>query len=627
MAYNHLLAEGSPITAPHIEAQYFLPMVDRILEPQTIAHFVGFAFGYALPDGSRAPWIPSLNESESIFFRSEDGTQPPIMTSIMSRIGSAEDGSRLTVVGKNIHSLKSRLWEGIAPFSEEMWEAQGLDLGFEKEGKFEEACEHLSAVVAVFEYLNTAEVQANLRETFNLIYAHWEGLDSKINEKRKESAEKSISLAGLWTIYMENHFKVMTNLAHQWVTRKVDELRAPILTALLEHENPIGIPDAVQWKLTNGLHLLLEVSVRADYTILIPMDGYKGYTQTPLADEMNTREPGLHSPDITERKKYYPQRLKTRSHQIMIEKMLARIDRGENTREQSSGESYYESAMDQVEAQREVRKELRGEDWDKEIRETWISAILKGVEQGGDDEEGKVMEEGFAIYRLTYGQGEDEWSDFVKRLEGDINTWGRGQPGSEEVKPFLKLYWVDGQEVDIAENDIEAAREHFNKNFANDSNDNPKTAPTIDIQQTAFLAIDERSFTYYKSPSRNTTKSLLTIDPSFSPYEGPSRPDESPGFTGTLRIHPLLVWSDLYAQLTSQSVSLEDLWPLAMHHPERVYIGPIIPRYLKDWGANMGMGRVLMQMIRGSIVGMLKGWLGVALVGLGGWWYLRRSGR
>ncbi|KAL4953190.1 hypothetical protein BDW69DRAFT_9077 [Aspergillus filifer] len=625
MAYNHLLAEGSPVTAPHIEAQYYLPVVDRILEPQTIAHFVSFAFGYALPDGSRPSWVPSLTESEGSLFRSEDGAQPPIMASIMSRIGSTEDGSRLTVLGKNIHSLKSRLWEGIAPFSEEMWESQGLHLGFQKDGKLEEACEHLSAVVAVFEYLNTAEVQSNLRETFNLIYAHWEGLDAEINAARKERGEESISLARLWTIYMENHFKVMVNRAHQWVTKKVDELRAPILTALLEHENPIGIADSVQWKLTNGLHLLLEISVRADYTVLIPMEGYKGYT-TP-ADEMNTREPGLHSPDITERKKYYPQFVKRKSHQIMIEKMLARIDRGENSREQSSGEAYHESAMEQVEAQREVRKELRGQSWDKEIRETWISAILKGVEKGDDDEEGKAMEEGFAIYRLTYGQEDNEWRDFVKRLEGDISSWGRGQSGSEEVKTFLKLHWVDGQEVGIAENDIQAAREHFNKNFANDSNDNPKTAPTIDIQQTAFLAIDERSLTSYKSPSRNTTKSLLTIDPSFSPSEGPSRPDESPGFTGTLRIHPLLVWNDLYAQLTSQSVSLEDLWPLAMHHPERVYIGPIIPSYLKDWGANMGMGRVLMQMIWGSIVGMLKGWLGVALVGLGGWWYLRRSGR
>ncbi|KAL4790530.1 hypothetical protein BDV19DRAFT_382282 [Aspergillus venezuelensis] len=591
MAYSHLLAEGSPITAPHIEAQYYLPIVDRILEPQTIAHFVGFAFGYALPDGSRAPWIPSLNESEASFFRTEDRTQPPIMTSIMSRIGSAEDGSRLTVVGKNIHSLKSRLWEGIAPFSEEMWEAQGLDLGFAKEGKFEEACEHLSAVVTVFEYLNTAEVQSNLRETFNLIYAHWEELDSEINEKRKERGEENISLTSLWTIYMENHFKVMANLAHQWVTRKVEDLRAPILSALLEHENPIGIPDSVQWKLTNGLHLLLEISVRADYTILIPMDGYKGYTPPPV-NESNTSEPGLHSPDITERKKYYPQRVKTRSHQIMVEKMLARVDHGENTREQSSGESYHESAMEQVEAQREVRKELRGEEWDKEIRETWISAILKGVEKG-DDEEVKAMEEGFAIYRLTYEQGVDEWRHFVKRLEEDINSWGRGQPGSEEVKPYLKLHWVDGQEVGIAEGDIEAAKEHFNKNFANDDDTNPEPMPTIaiDIHQTAFLAIDKPSFTSYTTSNQNTTKTLLSIDPSFSQSEGPSRPDESPGFTGSLRIHPLLVWSDLYAQLTSQSVSLEDLWPLAMHHPGKVYIGPVIPIYLKAWGANMGKGR------------------------------------
>jgi hypothetical protein len=50
--------------------------------------------------------------------------------------------------------------------------------------------------------------------------------------------------------------------------------------------------------------------------------------------------------------------------------------------------------------------------------------------------------------------------EFVKRLEDHISDWGAGQDGSDSIKPYLKLHWLDGKELGLAENDIEAAKQY-----------------------------------------------------------------------------------------------------------------------------------------------------------------------
>lgn len=76
---------------------------------------------------------------------------------------------------------------------------------------------------------------------------------------------------------------------------------------------------------------------------------------------------------------------------------------------------------------------------------------------------------------------------------------------------------------------------------------------------------------------------VIAIDPSFDPVEGISRPDESPNYHGQMRVLGSLVWGDIYAQLDSQSAELDDLWPLAMHHPNQIYVGPTTPLQVSNW--------------------------------------------
>ncbi|KAJ6120972.1 hypothetical protein N7523_005252, partial [Penicillium sp. IBT 18751x] len=586
--YLHLEAPGNAITAVHVQAQDLL-IVDRILEPQTAVKFIGFAFGNPLPNGKR-PSVTNLVEEDIAMLQ---GSYPPgsnglsIMNRIMVCVGSHEDSSRLCGVGKNIQSLKSRLWEGITPLSDQRWQEKELDL----RENFDQACQQLSAVVAVFEYLNTHQVQENLRVTFNLIYDLCEALETVINKRRTETGAEHVSVANLWTMYMTAHLEVVTQRAHQWVRQHVDELRIPIMQEVLTHQpsnKETDFPDERQWELGDALQMLLEISIRADYNIMIPMEGYKGYK----APEIGNGPPEIYSKDITERGPAYAQHMKRVSDQVMITRIVENFSSGDKTK-QTSGESLFDSAMDQVTAHEQVRRELRGDTLDSTLQEPWIVAALAQIEYAKQND--LIENSGLAVYRLTYGQSEQEWIDFVQNLETSISDWGTGQTGSDAIKPYLKLHWIDGKELGLAEGDTEAAKNqlrHFNETFNDDSAENESRIP-LKLQQDVFLAIDAPSFASYTTKPEDAAPSgmlpgdsaafVLAIDPSFDPVVGIDRPDESPDYNGQMRILGGLIWGDMYAQLVSQSTGLEGLWPLAMHHPNQVYVGPVTPMQVMRW--------------------------------------------
>lgn len=426
------------------------------MEPQTIAHFLGFTLGSPLPNGKQ-PSITHLTSDEVRGIAQENyppGTNGmPIIQRVMSRIGSEQDGGRLCLVGKNIHALKSRLWEGVVPLSDQRWREKELHRG----RYFDFAIQHLSAVVAVFEYLNEPVVRSYLRDTFNLIYDHWADLDIVLNQRRAEKNLDRVSVATMWTMYMSAHFEVMTERAHRWVTGHIDALRAPLLQSLVNHRPALdlqGMPDPLQWKIMDRLHMLMETSVTADYTIMIPMNGYKGYT-APKRERLGPA--ALYAVDCVRRGKAYSERLKSLSHSAVINDALAgNALGGRNT--QTSGESYRQLGMNQLESQEQVRRETRGPPIEPLPQEPWIMSCMWTIQDV--ERVKKVDSYGLAVYRLTYGQTESEWAAFLQKLEAHISNWGAGQTGSDAIKPHLKLQWLDGQELGIAQDDIDGAKRY-----------------------------------------------------------------------------------------------------------------------------------------------------------------------
>lgn len=418
-------------------------------------HFLGFLSGSPLPNGNR-PSITRLTNEEITQIVQENyppgSNGLPIIQRVMSRIGSEADGSRLCFVGKNIHSLKSRLWEGIVPLTEQRWREKELHRG----RYFDFAIQHLTAVVAVFQYLNDPVVRSYLRDTFNLIYDHWAALDTVLNQRRAEKNLDQVNVANLWTVYMAAHFEVMTERAHRWVIGHADALRAPLLQSLFNHRPVLDVPlmaDEMQWKLTDRLHMLAEVSANADYTIMIPMNGYKGYT-VPRREHIGPA--ALYAVDYTRRGKAYAERLKSLTHSAMLNNIFAGSGRARSS--QTSGESYQETAMYQIESQKQVRIETRGAPIEPLPQEPWIAACMSMIQNVTRVK--RVENYGLIIYRLTYGQTESEWAAFLQKLEAHISDWGAGQTGSDTIKPHLKLHWRDGQELGIAQDDIDSVKRY-----------------------------------------------------------------------------------------------------------------------------------------------------------------------
>lgn len=422
-----------------------ITVVDRLIEPQTIAHFLQFCVEGPLPNGKESQLIRLTGEEVQVaVVPRHDG--PPIIERVMGRVGSMEDGDRLSLVGKNIQSIKSRLWEGMIPLGEERWQEKGLG----RPENFEIASQHLSAVLAAFHYLNQPRVMRNLRDTFNLIWDHWAELDSVLNERRASRSEERVNVAGLWTEFIAAHYETITERAHRWVILHVNALQVPLLQSVASHRpSREDVVDYIQWNITDKLQILAEIAAVADYGIMLPMHGYNGYIAPPPRPNI---PPKLQWPVLADREKAYITRLKQVTRQIIYERVAQGRSTGSGV---ASPESLRQTASDQIEAQRLVRSETRGEPLSTVPKEPWIMRELYMIENFPNH-----SYRGLAIYRLTYQQSEAEWAAFVKKVEAHVSEWGRGQTGSGQLKGHLKLHWLDGQALNIPDGDVEAAKRY-----------------------------------------------------------------------------------------------------------------------------------------------------------------------
>ncbi|KAL3460884.1 hypothetical protein BJX64DRAFT_174006 [Aspergillus heterothallicus] len=593
--YSHLDNRGSVLTNVHILAQDTLVIVDRLIEPHVIVEFVKFCNVGILPNGKKTSLqLLSIEEVKLVHASPDDDDDPrTIEERVMSRVGSLEDEKRLTLVGKNIQAMKNRAMAGMIPLSERRWRDKGLD----REENFDLATQHLSAVIAAFEYLNEPRVMKNLRDTFNLIAAHWGEFELIIRAKRGDGARGRLSLRNLWTEYIAALYEVVTERAHRWVIVHVNALRQPLVQQLATHR-PADLSqyDSLQWKLTDRLHILAELAGLADDTILLPMDGYDGYTAPPLPSGV---PPALRSTNLRERQKAYGLRLKQLSRQEQVRVVMERHEREgpRPPRATADPADITETTRLQINCQGRVRRELRGSPIEPIPKEPWITHELQEIETV---ETAKVGH-GFVIYRLTYGQSDEEWTAFRGKLEAHLLDWGMGQTGSSKLKPHLKLHWRDGSELGIPEGSIDAARKHYLAHY----DDELPFSEASHINKRAFLAIDAPSYASYTGNTYAAATDLvlpgdhtgfvLAIDGEYEEKGGPDRPDECPGYQGHMRVLGNLVWGDLYAMLSSQCAIIEDIWPLAVEHPNQVYVGPTIPLQIKGWRIQNGIRGMLMR--------------------------------
>jgi hypothetical protein len=106
-----------------------------------------------------------------------------------------------------------------------------------------------------------------------------------------------------------------------------------------------------------------------------------------------------------------------------------------------------------------------------------------------------------------------------------------------------------------------------------------------------FMVADSESYAsyMYESPfasslgPADTGGFLTAVDVPFDPQDRGPHAEESPHYPGKLRILGSLIYPDLYAMSAAQTQGPEELWPLAMNHPELIYTGPTVTAQVAEW--------------------------------------------
>ncbi|KAM0338454.1 hypothetical protein ACHAPU_011331 [Fusarium lateritium] len=563
------------VFGPQPGKEHRLWITDRILEPQTVPHFMEFLMSGHLPGDRNTP-LPLLTEEEvkSMTEPFSEWAPAPFNRQTRStaewmgiRIGSYEDSSRLWPIAKELHALKSRLWEGIPPLSERCWQELRLD----DPRNFTAACRYFVAVIDVFAYLNNPRTKGALRQTFNLIWDHLHVFEQAVNAKRRAESEDSVYqevfVTRLWHQYMRALYDSMCENAHRWVTEHIDRIREPIIEQLAHHQpdNPDHISDK-QWELTNKLHDLGENTSQADYMIFMPMDGYKGDSLPAKENDSLTaahgggfrEEPIRFSANMMWRASDYSKRVRYLHRKEQYEQYEREDFRAlSDDVPANDPATMLITIITQLDAQTMARQELRGLPQPPEV-DHWIEYTRRQSN----------YRLGFVAYRLCHEYEPEKWDLFRTKLEADISDWGRCKAEIDDIRQACKIHWIDGKDNDIADGDIEAAKKHF------------ETLSELPVHQQVFLVIDEATIESYLEPTVNNQKSVLAVDTTYDPSEV-AEDSESPGYQGTLRILGSLLWDELGAMLITQSASLTNLWPMAISDPESTYRGFKVAPVLK----------------------------------------------
>ncbi|KAL7896714.1 hypothetical protein HDV63DRAFT_378348 [Trichoderma sp. SZMC 28014] len=573
-AHDLILQPGMPES----ERNKKLWIVDRILEPQTVGHFVeSMAFGI-LSDGSKSSF-GALPEDVLMLMQQPMATWAPapynsshdvLLQQLMIRIGSHEDGERLIPIEKELHAMKSRLWEGVMPLSERRWQ----DLSLDSPQNFHAACQYIAGATNAFHYLNLPPIKAALRETYNLIWGHLRHFEDAFNAKNRLEQKPEVKIAARWHEYIKTHFNSVSVHAHRWVVNSVDRLRRPILEELAADPPSTGAGlDPRQWDLTNKLHDLLENAAQADSGIFLPMDGYEGESlrsqddapPLPGANEPYRTEPISFSANTHARKGDYYLRLKYLSR---AELWLGHdrptdqppepgLPTGFDLMNQTAQTSYC-----QVTAQEKTRLELRGPPVPLE-QQLWVEKanLYLGTPNN--------FEWGYVAYRLSHDHTEEEWEQFKTKFEADVENWGHELNGVDNLRGRAVVHWRDAKDLDVSDDDVDALRAKF-QDFR-ETADFPSG-----VRSDIFLGADKGVIDSYLHPTPEQGGFVMAIDVDFDPNApDDERSEESPGYSGVLRVLGSVLWDDLGALLVTQTQHLSDLWPLAMNHPHSVYQGPL----------------------------------------------------
>ncbi|KAK1691082.1 hypothetical protein BDP55DRAFT_543397 [Colletotrichum godetiae] len=526
--------------------------------------------------------------------------------------------STSTECDRDLHYLKTRLLCGAPPMSIARWRQRGLH----ELDNIQRACQHLCAVVDAFEYLNLPHNEARMRKACNSVWNAGHDFEKALNAYRRQKGRGSpVSVTALWEEYIVDFFDTVAARAHAWVMARIGELKEALLLQLRQ-TTPVsdGPASAAQMEILDRFHDLTEITNKADTKIMVPLWGYTLRTLTSAAprlrDDWNGydgREAMKAYPyDMRFRSRIYGIRCRYLSRAAQVQRAMENVRLGREVLPMSDPTGLEATCRAQMREYEQARRELRGvvpEVGD----EPWIAGV-KGIMRTAAHRPFRVW--GFIGYRVSYEHSDEEWKAFLGKFRDDVTAWGEGVDGAGDLKPMCKLRWIDGREHGIPEGDIEAAKRHYGE-----YSKSPACEGFMTLSGGVFLVADKASIDSYLHPVKDDAEPIiphgdlgpfvLVAKPddedredraSSSRGRGPHRDVDAAGrptmrreetFDGTVRVLGAVLFDDVWALLSRNSVKLPDLAQMAQVHPRQVYVGPNVPLERDGWRTAGEMGLVV----------------------------------
>lgn len=434
-------------------------IVDRALERQTLPHFFEAVCMRKFPDG-QACEIPCPTAQEMVLLSQPytDWAPAPYnalegagMDRLMARVASFRYQTNLFTVSSTLHAMKSRLWEGLVPLSNKQWVKKGLD----RPENFAEACQYISWVIKVFQYLNHPRVATGMRNTFNSIHEELKNFEDAINaHRRQRGSEADVQIRAAWTAYIRAHFDYITSTAHTWVLDRIHRLRIPIMEDIRNHttSTPDGLDDRI-WELTNKLHDLGENASLADLNIMLLMQGYNGVPALDDPDDLygdpppNTPLSGAH-PNAQKRAELYHLRLRylTRLEQQGGDSGMSAFQSMLPTMNAPGTSDMVRTLEAQIRGQAQARLELRGGQRPPKLP-FWIDELRRQMKHGN-------FQWAYVGYRASHLCSDEEWEEFKKRFDAHQKDWGVELGDVEDIRAVSKVHWLDTKTLGVDGEDL-----------------------------------------------------------------------------------------------------------------------------------------------------------------------------
>lgn len=332
-------------------------------------------------------------------------------------------------------------------------------MGLSKLENTDAALSQIQLIVDVFEYLHTPRVQGRLRDIYNHIWFEFEILQDVLDalEVSNGRSKPAYNLPALWQEYIQSY--LFENMAFQ--------SRSFIFTNLLPLYNATRSKIFDQSRFVFGetetpiishhhyrvLNSILDLYIETVFHVVPHTVGF-----------VYRHEPGNVSGLLSEDESSWNrnnaiyeslQNARREDFQIDYQRKINETAgiRTANANDENSSFGQKQEALQPI--------------WDildkADAHQTAQSQILNPSKVEEEDwvrELSSVDKFGYVIYKMSKGQNEKEWKNFLVGLEVGLDSGWEGMIGVENVRQKATLHWIEGLDESIFEDDFADAREY-----------------------------------------------------------------------------------------------------------------------------------------------------------------------